>query len=32
MEAARKIKFTPAIKDGSPVRVRGKLEFTFKLF
>ncbi|HQR36220.1 MAG TPA: TonB family protein [Blastocatellia bacterium] len=32
IEAARKIRFTPAIKDGQPVSVRGSLEFTFTLY
>jgi tetratricopeptide (TPR) repeat protein len=32
VEAARKIKFTPAMKDGSPVSVRGPLEFLFNLY
>src|SRR5262249_52636862 len=31
IEAAKKIKFTPAMKDGKPVSVRGSLEFTFNL-
>ncbi|HEU0175032.1 MAG TPA: M56 family metallopeptidase [Blastocatellia bacterium] len=31
IEAAKKIRFDPAVKDGRPVSVRGKLEFTFKL-
>jgi TonB family protein len=31
IEAARKIRFQPAVKDGMPVSVRGSLEFTFKL-
>ncbi|HEV2668421.1 MAG TPA: energy transducer TonB, partial [Blastocatellia bacterium] len=29
--AAKKIRFEPAMKDGQPVSVRGKLEFTFNL-
>jgi tetratricopeptide (TPR) repeat protein len=29
--ALRKMKFTPAMKDGQPVSVRGKLEFSFNL-
>ncbi len=32
VEAASKIKFTPAMKDGSPVSVKGFLEFTFNLY
>jgi TonB family protein len=32
IEAARKIRFNPAVKDGSPVSVRGSLEFTFNLY
>jgi hypothetical protein len=31
IEAARKIRFEPAVKDGQPVNVRGNLEFHFKL-
>jgi TonB family protein len=31
VEAARKIRFEPAMKDGKPVNVRGNLEFNFKL-
>jgi TonB family protein len=31
IEAAKKIRFNPAMKDGQPVTVRGALEFTFKL-
>jgi TonB family protein len=31
IEAASKIHFEPAVKDGQPVSVRGSLEFTFKL-
>jgi TonB family protein len=31
IEAARKIRFQPAVKDGMPVSVRGNLEFTFNL-
>jgi TonB family protein len=31
IEAASKIRFEPAIKDGQPVSVRGMLEYTFKL-
>jgi TonB family protein len=31
IEATSKIRFTPAMKDGRPVSVRGALEFTFKL-
>jgi TonB family protein len=32
VEAASRIKFTPAIKDGAPISVRGSLEFTFNLY
>jgi TonB family protein len=32
IEAAQKIKFQPATKDGQPVDVRANLEFTFNLF
>jgi TonB family protein len=32
IEAARKIRFEPATKDGQPVDVRANLEFTFNLF
>lgn len=32
VEAASRIRFTPAMKDGSPVSVRGVLEFTFNLY
>lgn len=32
IEAVRKIRFEPAIKDGQPVHVRGYLEFTFELY
>jgi TonB family protein len=32
IEAARKITFNPAIKNGEPVSVRGSLEFTFYLY
>lgn len=28
----KKIKFTPAVKDGKPVSVRGNLEFVFDLY
>jgi TonB family protein len=31
IEAAKKIRFEPAIKDGQPVNVRGTLEYHFKL-
>jgi TonB family protein len=31
IEAASKIRFEPAMKDGQPVSVRGKLEYSFKL-
>src|SRR5215813_7935632 len=32
IDAAKKIKFTPAMKDGTPVSVRGSLEFAFNLY
>ena len=32
IEAARKIRFNPAVKNGAPVSVRGTLEFTFNLY
>ncbi|HKX32462.1 MAG TPA: energy transducer TonB [Blastocatellia bacterium] len=32
IEAAKKIRFQPAVKNGSPVSVRGNLEFTFNLY
>jgi TonB family protein len=32
IEAAKKIRFDPAIKDGIPVSVRGNLEFNFSLY
>src|SRR5882672_801823 len=31
-EAARKIRFNPAIKNGEPVSVRGSLEYSFNLY
>jgi TonB family protein len=31
IEAAKKIKFRPAIRDGRPVSVRGNLEYSFNL-
>jgi TonB family protein len=31
IEAAQKIRFNPAVKNGAPVSVRGNLEFTFAL-
>ena len=31
IEAAKKIRFEPAMKDGQPVSVRGNLQFTFNL-
>jgi len=31
IEAAAKIRFIPAMKDGQPVSVRGNLEFSFNL-
>jgi TonB family protein len=32
IEAAKKIRFNPAVKDGRPVSVRGSLEFSFSLY
>jgi TonB family protein len=32
IEAAKKIRFNPAVKNGAPVSVRGSLEFTFNLY
>jgi TonB family protein len=32
IEAARKIRFNPAVKNGTPVSVRGNLEFNFNLY
>ncbi len=32
IEAAQKIRFNPAVKNGTPVSVRGNLEFTFNLY
>jgi TonB family protein len=32
IEAAKKIRFNPAVKNGTPVSVRGTLEFTFNLY
>lgn len=32
IEAAQKIRFNPATKNGQPVSVRGTLEFTFNLY
>jgi hypothetical protein len=31
IEAASKIRFEPAMKDGKPVSVRGNLEYSFRL-
>jgi TonB family protein len=31
IEAASKIRFEPAMKDGQPVSVRGNLEYSFRL-
>jgi TonB family protein len=31
IEAAKKIRFRPAIKDGKPVSVRGNIEFSFNI-
>jgi len=32
IEAARKIRFQPAVKNGTPVSAQGSLEFTFDLY
>ncbi len=32
IEAAKKIRFQPAVKNGAPVSVRGTLEFSFNLY
>jgi TonB family protein len=32
IEAAKKLRFNPAIRNGAPVSVRGSLEFTFNLY
>jgi hypothetical protein len=32
VEAANRIRFTPAMKDGAPVSVKGVLEFSFNLY
>ncbi len=32
IEAAQKIRFNPAVRNGAPVSVRGNLEFTFNLY
>jgi TonB family protein len=32
IEAAQKIRFNPAVKNGAPVSVRGNLEFSFNLY
>src|SRR5262245_32611348 len=32
VEAASRIRFTPAMKDGAPVSVKGTLEFSFNLY
>ena len=32
IEAARKIRFHPAVQDGKPVSVRATLEFSFALY
>jgi TonB family protein len=32
IEAAKKIRFNPAVKNGAPVSVRGTLEFSFNLY
>jgi len=32
IEAAKKIRFNPAVKAGTPVSVRGNLEFSFNLY
>lgn len=31
IEAVKKIRFKPAMKDGKPISVRGSIEFTFNL-
>jgi hypothetical protein len=31
INAARKIRFTPAMRDGKPISISGSLEFTFSL-
>jgi periplasmic protein TonB len=32
IEAAKKIRFNPAVKNGAPVSVRGTLDFAFNLY
>jgi len=32
IEAVKKIRFNPAVKNGAPVSVRGHLEFSFSLY
>jgi TonB family protein len=32
IEAAKRIRFQPAVKNGAPVSVRGQLEFSFNLY
>ncbi len=32
IEAAKTVQFKPAVKDGQPVSVRGKLQFSFSLY
>jgi TonB family protein len=32
IEAAQRIRFNPATKNGAPVSVRGNLEFSFNLY
>jgi len=32
IDAAKKIRFRPAIRDGQPVSVRGSVEFNFTLY
>jgi TonB family protein len=32
IEATKKIRFEPAVKDGQPVSVRGSIEFSFNLY
>jgi TonB family protein len=32
LEAAKKIRFNPAVKNGAPVSVRGTLDFAFNLY
>ena len=32
IEAAKTVQFKPAMKDGQPISVRGKLQFSFSLY